>query len=367
MYDTEFFRNTYGLKKDIVDRKHSSSDAATINVQFNEQLSPVPLVFNIETTNHCNMKCIMCQRPTDLRRELRHMDDATFDIILSQLIPQKDEVFRTWQGFVDKQLRMGEVKPSENNFYFDIVARAVTLHGFGEPVLDPNLPGRVAALTARGVPTYFSCNPCNINLEMFAELLTAGTGYIKFAMDSLDDQEARQIRGGKADFSKSYGKILQVLDMKEKLGSDTVLVLTMLNMSGDRKKGEGFLNLWADKDVYAYVKSLDNKWLLEAKGEKEKSSVENLNHYIGQYCEYAWTSVTILADGSVVPCTQDINGTWTFGNVHEQPLAEIWNSPRYREFRELQLAGDSPESFMCQGKCDWNIVSDYYRDHENEL
>ena len=57
----------------------------------------------------------------------------------------------------------------------------------------------------------------------------------------------------------------------------------------DKKKEENFLNFWSDKDVYAYVKSLDNKWL-----DKEKNkNVKNFSHYEKQYCEYPWTSLTI--------------------------------------------------------------------------
>jgi radical SAM protein with 4Fe4S-binding SPASM domain len=150
--------------------------------------------------------------------------------------------------------------------------------------------------------------------------------------------------------------------MKEKMEAKTIMVLTMLNMFGDLSQGEKFLDLWKGKDVYAYVKSLDNKWLLRDSGKTEQSLVENENHYTGQYCEYAWTSITILADGSVVPCTQDINGTWTFGNVNEQLLVDIWNSEKYRKFREYQLSSDTPRDFMCHSKCDWNVVSDYYGD-----
>ena len=36
----------------------------------------------------------------------------------------------------------------------------------------------------------------------------------------------------------------------------------------DKKKEENFLNFWSDKNVYAYVKSLDNKWL-----DKEKNKM----------------------------------------------------------------------------------------------
>ena len=40
----------------------------------------------------------------------------------------------------------------------------MVLHGYGEPLLDQNLPGYVEYLAAKGIPTYFSCNPANIDV-----------------------------------------------------------------------------------------------------------------------------------------------------------------------------------------------------------
>ena len=364
MYDIEFFKNTFNIKRKIVRGCFGREDIEEIAETFNANINRKPFVFNIETTNYCNMSCIMCQRTTDFRRKLHHMDDKTFEMIASQIEPQREDVYKDWQDFVESYCREGNNQPSENNFYFDVVSKSITLHGFGEPVLDPHLTKRISTLTNRKISTYFSCNPCNIKMDIFAGLFDAGAGYIKFAIDSLDDEEARRIRGKKADFTESYKKVLEVIALKEKLGAETIIVLTMLNMSSDPSQGERFLDIWKGKDVYAYVKSLDNKWLLRNKGQTEESKVVNRSHYEEQYCEYAWTSMTILADGSVVPCTQDINGTWTFGNVNEQSLFDIWNSEKYRKFRELQLSKDTPRDFMCHSKCDFKVISDCYKEKQ---
>ncbi|MEE9118711.1 MAG: SPASM domain-containing protein [Calditrichia bacterium] len=291
------------------------------------------------------------------------MDDNTYAAILAQIEPQKETVFREWQEFVGNYIQGIDRSPSENNFYYDVVSRAITLHGFGEPLLDPRLPERILALSRENIPSYFSCNPCNIRLDFIRKLFDAGTGYIKFAIDSLDDEEVKEIRGGKADFTKSYQKVLEVLELKQQMKADTVIVLTMLDFFRDSDRTTQFFELWKGKDVYAYIKSVDNKWLLKRKAETEKTKGENRSHYKKQYCEYAWTSVTILADGSVVPCTQDINGTWVFGNVNERSLHDIWNSDKYRDFRALQLSKDHPEDFMCHAKCDLDIISYFYNDY----
>lgn len=357
MYDTRFFIETWPLKGKIVAGRHGHRDAPRILERFNAQLRPAPLVFNIETTNYCNMRCRMCQRTTDLRKPIQHMSMATFQRIAEQITPPDPEELARWHAFVERELR-GDHAPSENNFYFDIVAKAVTLHGFGEPLLDPHLVQRVALLSQRGIPTYFSCTPNNLRLPLMGELFAAGLTHLKCALDALDDETARWIRGPHADFTQAHRKILETIRLKEEMGAPTTIVLTMLNM-GEEAQGRRFLELWEGLEVYAYVKSLDNQWLLRRREETE-AAVENRSHYKRQYCEYPWTSVTILADGSVVPCTQDLNGEWTFGNVNQQSLAEIWHSERYRRFREMHVTGDFPPDFMCHARCDLELVADHY-------
>ncbi len=359
MYDTRFFMSTYNLKQEILKGNHAGAAAEDIYDKLNACLAAQPFVFNIETTSHCNMRCMMCQRTTDMARKPQHMDMRTFTRLADQITPMAGADKTQWRAFVEGHLLQG-TETTENTFYFDIVSQSVTLHGFGEPLLDPLLPQRVALLSQRSIPSYFSCNPCNVQLDCIAELFDAGLGYIKFAMDSLDDAEARKIRGGPADFTRSYENVLAVLDLKKRKGASTVIVMTMLDFSGDfgqSSQAARFLQLWRDKDVYAYVKSVDNKWLLQRKGEQDKARGENKSHYCAQYCEYPWTSLTVLADGSVVPCTQDINGSHVFGNVNDASLAEIWRSPRLQQFRMQHIRGDFPDDFMCHARCDLPLLA----------
>ena len=355
MFDTNFFINTYEIKKEIITNKYSHNDSEYIFDIFEKHRSKTPFIFNIETTNVCNMKCIFCQRPKDLQRKVEHMSMDTFKKIVNQMHPQNKNELEIWNNFVNKKIRNNN-NPSENNFYYDIVSKCVTLHGFGEPLLDPFLPERIMLLSKKNIPTYFSCNPCNIKIDFIKKLFEAGLGYIKFAIDSLDDAESKRLRGNKANFTESYKKILEIINLKEKTNSETVIVTTMLNSKNNLDEIEKFLELWKNKNVYTYAKSLDNTWLLKQNEENQKEN-SNQSHYKKQYCESAWISLTILADGTVVPCTQDINASWNFGNINKNTLEEIWNSKKYNNFRKLQLTKDIPNDFMCHSKCDLDIVT----------
>lgn len=65
-------------------------------------------------------------------------------------------------------------------------------------------------------------------------------------------------------------------------------------------------------------------------------------------CKTPWLSTTILANGDVV-----INNRCFYyktGNIHQQSIHDIWNGPRYQEFRrQLKKAGSFPTCVRCHG------------------
>lgn len=325
--------------------------------QFESLRSRQPHVFNIETTNVCNMTCHMCPRPTLMTRKLKHMDMGLFEKIIDQIVPHTEASLRDfWQYIVDEYEIHSENR-NENAFYFYTVSRCVTLHGYGEPPLDPLLIDRIKLCKSRDIPTYFSCVPANINVEKFVEMMKAGASVIKFAMDALDDENSKKIRGKQNNFNEAYEKILQLLQAKaEDPSIQTTIVLTMIAFSESdeaKKMYHDFYEMWRDKPVFAYIKSQDNRWHHE-----EDAHLINKSHYETQYCEYPWTSTSIMVDGSVVPCTQDYNNEMVFGSANHQSLEEIWNGKAYDDFRKWHIFGNFPASHKCAERCDQKLLCD---------
>lgn len=357
MFDIKFFQNVAPTKDRIVRGEMGKGDREAILAEFDALRVREPFVFNIETTNYCNMRCVMCPRTELMTRKNIWIDDAMFERVLDQMRPHsREDLEKFWKFVYDKYDLDGETR-TENGFYFHVSSSCVTLHGYGEPLIDKNIVRRVAACTEHDISTYFSCVPANINVEKIEQLMQAGLTVIKFSIDALDDEKQRQIRGRRNNFHDAFDKIVHVLDMKKRGGYRTRVVVTMIALAMDedaRAMHKEFLDLWNDKDAFAYVKSLDNRWLYE--GDPE---LKNRSHYDSQYCEFPWTSLTVMADGSVVPCTQDFDAEMCMGNVNEQSLEEIWNGEKYREFRRWHVTGEFPEGFKCAGRCDLKKLHSY--------
>ena len=69
-------------------------------------------------------------------------------------------------------------------------------------------------------------------------------------------------------------------------------------------------------------------------------------------CRRPWTLMYFTAHGRAIPCCIapfSMRGydSFTLGDATQQSLREIWNGPRYQEFRSALLSGDPPRA--CAG------------------
>jgi radical SAM protein with 4Fe4S-binding SPASM domain len=359
MFDIKFFQKATPYKDQIVAGNFLKSDADEIERELDTFRIREPKVFNIETTNYCNMKCIMCPRTELMTRKNIWIEDKTFLKVIEQIKPHSSQDLEKFWDFIERTYGLTGDERSENTFYFRVVSRCVILHGYGEPLLDKKIAERVKVCSEKGIPTYFSCVPANLTLERAKEVMDAGLTVFKFSIDALDDEWQKKIRGEQNNFDASYQTILEIINLKKERGYKTLLAPTMIALSEDtasQKMHSRFMDLWKGKDVFAYVKSQDNRWLLE-----KDETMENRSHYETQYCEYPWTSITVMADGSAVPCTQDYDTEMVLGNVNDQTLEEVWNGESYRNLRRMHITGEFPNGHKCNERCDQRKLYQYLK------
>jgi len=350
MYDIDFFQKASSIKQGILSGAVGTDEIEQLFNDFEALRKNEPYVFNIETTNYCNMRCVMCPRTTLMTRKNSWIDGDDYKKILEQITPHGEKSLETFWKFINDKYNITAETKSEDAFYFHIVARCLTLHGYGEPLIDKFIVDRVKQCTERNIPTYFSCVPANINLPKIKTLMENGLSVIKFSIDAMDDENAKVIRGAKNNFHEAFKKFVEVVDMRDTFGFDTKIVVTLIALgtaNDDLKLQNEFMELFDRYDVFNYVKSQDNRWYFE-----DDDELENNSHYVREYCEFPWTSLTVMANGEVVPCTQDFDAEMSFGNVKEHTLEEIWNGQKYSDFRRWHLDGEFPKGNKCNERCD---------------
>ncbi len=347
MIDINFYRKTYALNKALLEGKvYSKEEVLKV---YNEAFSSNPVVYNIETTNACNMKCEMCPRTTRMTRSISSLEKEQFASIVDQLRPWSDEEWQKWTGFVTETYDIKPDEMSENHFFLYIIPKVIQLHGYGDPLLDKNLHEDIKILSDKGFYSYFSCNPANIDIERTRLMLENGLDVIKYSIETTDDDLHKKIRGKASNFTKAYNDIMEVMELKKENNYKTQIVITMLdlNRTCQQEDYDKLKDAFEGKDVYIYLKSEDQQWY-------RKDYHPTKSVHWSEICKHPWMSMTIKSDGDVAMCMEDFNNDVVLGNIKEGSLEEIWNGKKYKQFREDHL--NNQTCIKCNEECDMKMV-----------
>ncbi|TAN45980.1 MAG: radical SAM protein [Nitrospirae bacterium] len=350
MFDIAFYMKVNELKKRLACGE--IKDKQIVSEAFEAVRNKKPVIYNIETTNACNMRCKMCPRTTMMTRPVETMSPELFRRIVEQIEPHSPELWNRWEAFVESEYGISKDAMSENHFFLHIIPRVIQLHGYGDPLLDRNMADYIALLNSKGFASYFSCNPSNINIEKTVKMFENGLDYIKYSIESVDDNVHKQIRGEASNFSHSYEKIVKLLDIKKARKYKTTIIITMLDLNSPNQLEE-YANLrkaFEGLDVYIYLKSEDQQWY-------RKDFHGTCSIHWSEVCKHPWMSMTIKSNGEVAMCMEDFNNEIILGDARKESLYEIWNGEKYHQFRKDHIA--AKKGMKCLERCDMKVVGQF--------
>jgi radical SAM protein with 4Fe4S-binding SPASM domain len=279
-----------------------------------------PEVYAIETTNLCNLRCIMCPYP-EMTRQTGLMSLDLFKKVISEI--------KTY-------------------------SRYVGLHNFGEPLLNPDLPRFIAHAAEAGLKTWLSTNATLLTEAAARELLDSGLDVIIFSLDGVNRETYEKIRLN-SRFEKTKANIDRFLDMKKSKNRKTPLtIVQIINMMNTESEIALFKKEWERKADTVLIKAL-------AAWSDQVAGIRNLSRNVDQTgpaghhrppCLYLWRSFVVQWDGTVVLCCNDFDNKLVVGDVGRQTLREIWNSPLMRDLRSRHLRGDFGMS-ICRNCREW--------------
>jgi len=273
-----------------------------------------PLCLDIETTNICNLDCIMCGRTILIARdEYADIGKMGFD---------------TYRNIIDQGAEYS--LPSVKLMYL------------GEPLAHPDLGKQIKYAKDAGVlDVMFNTNATLLTEEKSYEILEAGLDSIFFSFDSMDPETFNKIRVG-ADFQDVMDNILRFIEIKEKNGYNHVHTrASMTIIEHDIDDLEKFKDFWLDHvDVVGfglYHNILDDY---------DDNSPYNTNFR----CAQPFQRIFIMWDGVVTPCCADDNRRYPLGNIHDSSIYDIWHGPEANHLRSAQLNGCYKDIDIC-AKC----------------
>ena len=139
------------------------------------RLVPPPDRMYIESTNLCNLDCVMC--PTGLKQISRpkgYMDFDLFKAIVDEMAPH---------------------------------VKATTLHIWGEPLLHPRIYDMIAYCRRHGLHSEISTNATLLDEESSRKIVDGGLGAIYLCLDGATPETYEKVRR-RGDFEEARDKIL---------------------------------------------------------------------------------------------------------------------------------------------------------------
>lgn len=284
----------------------------------------------IEVTNRCNLRCIMCTR--------NQMNRATGDL--------------AW-GHFQRVVDECSVHP----------ATGIMLFFLGEPLLHPQIEEMVGYLKAAkqrcAEPITFGIqtNGMLLDKERARRLIVAGLETISFSLDGLEG-ELEQIRPG-AKYAEVERNLLDLLALREELGAEHLqITISKLCDDPEAESVKQFEARWGDKvdaiHKLPITKAAGNAYL-DANGEVreiEGSAQPTRRVYCGQ-----GQRLLVLADGRYTFCCSDVAGTFDLGDVDQRSIGEVWNSAEIDAIRRKVVAAEYAEFSACAA-CPLGRVSD---------
>jgi len=174
----------------------------------------LPTVVNIETVNRfCDARCPMCTIKflPDFKQEAS--DEFSFKGIARKAGIMTEDNFKNIISKFEKHTKH---------------ITALNLHGCGEPLLDKNLPKKVALSKQIGFTNIGFSSNCNILDEQKTKnLLEAGLNCLIASVDGLSKEVQEEIRP-RTNFERIYKNIKYFIDYRNKFNHPCRILLRMV-------------------------------------------------------------------------------------------------------------------------------------------
>ena len=320
MYGREIMTGLMALAKRVVRPLMSAGPLRRLlrKVYLRRRLS-FPSMVQVEVTNACNARCIMCPHQK-MTRVKAPISDALFSKIMEECVRNKDKVL------------------------------AFLPNNFGEPLLNPRLADYVA-LARKDLPgaeIAIFTNGALLNAVRAKELIGNGLDQINISFDGFSKETYEKIRIG-LNFDEVNDNVAAFIGLRNSLGRKKPLVnLAFVAMPENAGEIPAFRNKWASLADKITIGTFCN-WGGEVPGEVTSSVRNTVRHP----CTRLWSHFIVLNNGDVPLCCQDYNGEYLLGNINKQSIAEIWNGAAINRYREFHLRRELDAVPICRSCNFW--------------
>ncbi|MBU0995475.1 MAG: radical SAM protein [Proteobacteria bacterium] len=304
-----------------------------------------PPVLQIETTNHCNLKCTMCPR-SSMTRKKGFMDMALWIRIL--------------EGWRNKKI----ADPSTHlvfNTPYTLAYPGGMIKSFfmGEPLLHPAFDVMIHTAKASGARVVIQTNGVLLHQpDIRYRLLNARPDGIAISLDGLDGNTYNTIRKG-SDWERILASIKLLHRERTEMGLTQSVVINISTIFPEETKENVNRALAFLDPVRPYVdyvkgitldRSFDPVFFKGANNAMQKyiKKPSQALPVSRSLCDEPLEKLNILWDGTVTPCCHDIDGQMKLGDATQDRIDDIWQGDQVKSLHLALLNHDIQNYPLCQ-------------------
>jgi radical SAM protein with 4Fe4S-binding SPASM domain len=275
-----------------------------------------PAHLKLELTNYCNLACPMCPHP-QMQREVGYMRPELFRKIIDEAAPELEFAY---------------------------------LHHLGESLFHGHLGELVRYGRSRGAAVGLSTNATFLDERRGRALLDNGLDFLVISLDAASAASyARMrpaLRGDAADaFDATVERVRAFLRLRAAVPNHTEVAVQLIVTEHNRHEAREFAAAWRDEGAQVMIKE-PRDWAgqlsLVPLGLHARPPIARTP------CKLPWTELTVMWDGTVVPCANHVERENVLGDLSRQSLDEVWNGPALRRLRDAHLADAVGSIAVCR-------------------
>jgi MoaA/NifB/PqqE/SkfB family radical SAM enzyme len=258
-----------------------------------------PLHLDIEVTDACNLRCIMC-----VHGYKKGLETGLIDL-----------------SFAKKIIDQGV----ENGLY------SLKFNWRGEPLMHKGLEELVAYAKEKGIiDVQFNTNGLLLTDDRIENLIKAGLDRIIFSLDGASKEIYEKIRVG-GNFERVVSNIMKLYEKKKEKNSITPFVrVQMVRMKDNKDEVDTFIKTWRP-----YVDDIRISDVTD-RGQGEQLAVGDQIAVGRKRCPQPWQRLVISREGDALMCCGDWFKEQIVGDAKTRSVKEIWKGVKMNSMRNIQ-------------------------------
>lgn len=283
------------------------------------KIYPLQTPFNliIDSSERCNFQCSYCFRSNKSKEIWGYA--------------QSNEIM-CWDIF--KRV-IAQVKD------FPEEIRQISISHHGEPLCNPELPRMIRYIKEQGIRSRVSMhtNASLLNEQVIGELAKSQIDKIVVSLQGLSDEKYKEVCKANIDFSMLVYNLKRLYEKK----MNTQLYVKIMDTALEHGQEKRFYDIFEPIADRVYIETEVPIW----KGTDKDVKTVLYNKYgtafpVQQCCPLIFHTIVVAPNGDVYPCTQVLRKD-KLGNIKQDTLFYLWNSPARKELLRKQCLLDNPE------------------------